>query len=341
MDCENCDNCELRLRKKHNFANNTIQFFECRSQSQHNTIWFSRRSQLRKLRKLLYWRFFLWKIDQSKLDSRFPEFFKFKFDIWVKMNQKNTPWTKTKVGRVFPMLILSEFQLIHSKKKSQNKNSQFSQKTQIAIRNFRNLWNCGFRNFANNTVEFWAHFTTLTAPTSFKLEHSAPNLPKLIAFSVAFGPFAPWTRFTDFWFAAWFSFNFRWGWVAINVGQTWIRFDSFSITRVAWTVTWTPFFPFTRTTALWPVACLAFFEFIRAVAVFWSWFGKPWWTDAFSEWYCYHMFYQKTHFWKQKLDWKHFICIVYNISLYVSNIQVLFPTALICFQPQIMFPAYI
>ena len=35
MDCENCDNCELRLRKKHNFANNTIQFFECRSQSQH------------------------------------------------------------------------------------------------------------------------------------------------------------------------------------------------------------------------------------------------------------------------------------------------------------------
>jgi len=123
------------------------------------------------------------------------------------------------------------------------------------------------------------------------------NLPKLIAFSIAFGPFAPWTRFTDFWFAAWFSFNFRWGWVAINVGQTWIRLDSFSITRVAWTVTWTPFFPFTRTTAFWPVACLAFFEFIRAVAVFWSWFGEPWWTDAFSEWYCYRMFYRKTHFW--------------------------------------------
>ena len=101
MDCENC---ELRLRKKHNFANNTIQFFDYRSQSQHNTIWFSTRSQLRKLRKLLYWSFF-WKIGQSKLDSRFPEFFKFKFHVWVKMNQKDTPGTKTKVGRVFPMVI--------------------------------------------------------------------------------------------------------------------------------------------------------------------------------------------------------------------------------------------
>ena len=38
MDCENCDNCEIAILKKHNFANNTIQFFECRSQSQHNTI---------------------------------------------------------------------------------------------------------------------------------------------------------------------------------------------------------------------------------------------------------------------------------------------------------------
>ena len=80
------------------------------------------------------------------------------------MNQKDTPGTKTKLGRVFPVVILSEIQLIHSNKKSQNKNSQFSQKTQIAIRNFRNfrnLWICDFRNFANNTIGFWAHFTTL------------------------------------------------------------------------------------------------------------------------------------------------------------------------------------
>ena len=75
------------------------------------------------------------------------------------MNQKDTPGTKTKLGRVFPVVILSEIQLIHS-----NKNSQFSKKTQIAsrnFRNFRNLWICDFRNFANNTIGFWAHFTTL------------------------------------------------------------------------------------------------------------------------------------------------------------------------------------
>ena len=52
------------------------------------------------------------------------------------------PGTKNKVGRVFLMVILSEFQQISS-----NKNSQFSQKTQIAIRNFRNFRNV--RNIAN------------------------------------------------------------------------------------------------------------------------------------------------------------------------------------------------
>ena len=82
----------IAIAKKHNFANNTIQFFECRSQSQHNTIWFSRRSQLRKLRKLLYWRIVSWKIGQTKLDSRSPEFFIFKFHIWVKIKQKGYPW---------------------------------------------------------------------------------------------------------------------------------------------------------------------------------------------------------------------------------------------------------
>ena len=38
-------------------------------------------------------------------------------------------------------------------RQSQNKNSQFSQETQIAIRNFR--------HFANNTIGFCVHFTTL------------------------------------------------------------------------------------------------------------------------------------------------------------------------------------
>ena len=38
-----------------------------------------------------------------------------------------------------------------------NKYSQFSRLSQIAIRNFRNfrnLWNCDFRNFANNPIWF-------------------------------------------------------------------------------------------------------------------------------------------------------------------------------------------
>ena len=29
------------------------------------------------------------------------------------------------------------------------------------FRNFRNLWNCDFRNFANNPIWFWVFFTTL------------------------------------------------------------------------------------------------------------------------------------------------------------------------------------
>ena len=31
---------QIEIAKKHNFANNKIQFLECRSQSQHNTIGF-------------------------------------------------------------------------------------------------------------------------------------------------------------------------------------------------------------------------------------------------------------------------------------------------------------
>ena len=96
----NCD-CEKKFR------NNTIQFFECWSQSQHNTIWFSIRSKLKR--------------DASFRSSFCP----------------NSSW------------------FIQIK---------FRKKTQIAIRNFhnfRNLWNCGVRNFANNTIGFWAHFTTL------------------------------------------------------------------------------------------------------------------------------------------------------------------------------------
>ena len=50
------------------------------------------------------------------------------------MNQKDTPGTETKMGRVFQMVILSKFQLIQIDKKSQNKNSQFSQHL-IYIRN--------------------------------------------------------------------------------------------------------------------------------------------------------------------------------------------------------------
>ena len=29
-----CDNCEIAIAKKHDFANNTIQLFDCGSQSQ-------------------------------------------------------------------------------------------------------------------------------------------------------------------------------------------------------------------------------------------------------------------------------------------------------------------
>jgi len=50
------------------------------------------------------------------------------------ITRTDKPKTKNKVGRVFLMVILSEFQQIYS-----NKNSQFSQKKQIAIRNFRKI----------------------------------------------------------------------------------------------------------------------------------------------------------------------------------------------------------
>ena len=115
-------------------------------------------------------------------------------------------------------------------------------------------------------------------------------LPKLITFGIAFRPFTPWTRFTDFGFATWFSFNFWWCWITVNVGETRIRLDSFSVTRVAWTIAWPPFFPFTRATAFWSVACFTFFKFIRTVTVFWGRCWKSWWTDAFPEWLFYHGF---------------------------------------------------
>ena len=57
MDCEKLRICEIAncdCEQNRNFATVTIHFSECRSQSQHNALWFSRRSQLRKLRRLLY-----------------------------------------------------------------------------------------------------------------------------------------------------------------------------------------------------------------------------------------------------------------------------------------------
>ena len=64
-----------------------IQFWKCRSQSKHNTIRFSKRSQLRKLRKLLYWRFFLQR-SHTKISENFLNILDF-FVLWVPKCQKN------------------------------------------------------------------------------------------------------------------------------------------------------------------------------------------------------------------------------------------------------------
>jgi len=58
-----CDNCELRLGKKHNFANNIIEFFQCRSQSQHNFI--LKKVVIAKVAKIIISKIFLknWSIE--------------------------------------------------------------------------------------------------------------------------------------------------------------------------------------------------------------------------------------------------------------------------------------
>ena len=146
-----------------------------------------------------------------------------------------------------------------------------------------------FLIFFGNTFRAIA-FTITEHLTEFKSKIKILNIrnnsPELITFGIAFRPFAPWTWFTDFRFTTWFSFNFWWSWIAVNIGQTWIWLDSFSVTRVTWTIAWTPFFPFTRTTAFWSIACFAFLKFIWTVTVFWSRCWKSWWADAFSEIMC-------------------------------------------------------
>ena len=71
-----------------------IQFWKCRSQSKHNTIRFSKRSQLRKLRKLLYWRFFLQR-SHTKISENFltiPDFF---CSVSTNMSEK---WSSNKMS---------------------------------------------------------------------------------------------------------------------------------------------------------------------------------------------------------------------------------------------------
>jgi len=125
MDCGKLRIFGLRLRKDCDFPTKTIHFSEHRSQSQHNVIWFSRRSQLRNC---------------EKLRNRWTKLFSFNCIIIIK-------YIHCKIQ------VFSDFQV-------QNVITIFCNFSQFRFRNRNWFWKLD-RNFATNTIWFSAHFTTL------------------------------------------------------------------------------------------------------------------------------------------------------------------------------------
>jgi len=149
MDCKNCDNCEK------NPISQLTQFSFLGVGRNRNTTQFDfQEGRNCESCENYYIEVFFEKLVNRSWILDFQNFSNFIFGSnWTR---KDTLETKTKVGRVFPMVFCPNSSWFIQIK--------FRKKTQIAIRNFhnfRNLWNCGFRNFANNTIGFWANFTTL------------------------------------------------------------------------------------------------------------------------------------------------------------------------------------